>query len=122
MRRFILITIAAVLCQPAAAAEDSQALCAKLAPLMRSLAVDSRTALVGTRDMLPEGVEADAMLGMLDADKTKAALAPDVPAGFPVEAVDSFLAGAFMLPYLERATESYEVAASALEACAAKTP
>ena len=119
MKRAILFALMATTCSPVLA-QESQHFCAEIAPHMRELAVEARKTLGLARELVPEGVESDAMMGTLDVAELKAGATSALPLGTPDEAIEGMMAAATILPSLEPATRTYEVAASALEACASK--
>lgn len=112
----ILATLA--LATAPVAAQDASELCNIAAPQMRSLAEESRSALIATADFLPEGVELAAMEGTADANQVRQAVTEAMPQGFPPEAIDGLIAAVDLLPALQIATEKYQAAVLALDACA----
>ena len=99
-------------------AQDASEVCNLAAGQMRSIAEDSRQTMDATAELLPEGVAVDVMEGAVNTNQVRQALAEAMPLGFPPEAIDGLIAAVDLLPALQIATEKYEAAASALDACA----
>lgn len=100
---------------PTSAQQDAT-WCAQGAPLMRAMAIDARKLLDSAHQMLPEGIESDVRLGTFDEQKLRATAAANAPSNN--EMLEAAISTAYLIPVLQNSTERYEIAASALEACA----